>query len=303
MARVVDLTGENVTRKERAARNYGTKTDLASTVVERGATHWDSGSNVSIDGLLNVTGLTTITGTLNVSGTTTLSGATTIAGPTGITGTLTIAGATSVTGSFDVTGPSTFAGTLGIDGATTITGKLDVTGPTTLAGTLDITGDTSVTGLLDITGRTTISNDLELLAGGLFKAGVTKIEPTGKASFGGFIIDPSSNKLIQAPGGWLFTDGLDSLGLASSGSSSLNLNGSYAELNYKGSSVVRAEAGLINLNAPQTSVNGKLVVTGSINSGTAELSQTRLRVGGLPTTTVATANVHVDSNGIFYRVA
>ncbi|ASN38856.1 hypothetical protein CGQ24_07415 [Arthrobacter sp. 7749] len=284
MARQTDLTGENMTRQRRKDRQYGTKTDLSSTTVDRGDTHWMNSSRVSIDGVLDVTGLTTISGTLNVSGTTTLSGSTTIAGPTGITGALTIAG------SMSVTGPSTFTGTLGINGATTIAGKLDVTGPTKLAGTLDITGNTKITGLLDITGKTTIRNDLELLSGGMFKAGVTKIEPTGKATFGSFIIDPASDRLIQAPGGWLFTDGLDSLGLASSGSSSVNLNSSYAELNYKGSSVVRAEAGTINLNAPQTSVNGNLVGT-----GTAKLTALTTGAAGTP------ANIHIDSSGRLWR--
>lgn len=260
MARVTDLTGENISRQRRKDRRYGTKTDMSSTSVDRGDTHWMNESRVSIDGLLDVTGLTTISGALNVSGTTTLSGATTIAGPTGITGALTIAG------------------------------LLDVTGPTTMAGTLDITGDTSITGLLDITGRTTISNDLELLAGGLFKAGVTKIEPTGKATFGAFVIDPASDKLIQAPGGWLVSAGPDSLGLSSSSSSSVQLNSTRAELNYKGESVVRAEPGIINLNAPQISANGNFVGT-----GTARFTALTQGAAGTP------ANVHIDSQGRLWR--
>ncbi|OIH81963.1 hypothetical protein BLJ79_21635 [Arthrobacter sp. UCD-GKA] len=266
MAEKINLRSSKVKEQKRRVADYGTETPLSSTAVERGSTRWLSGSTVVIEGLLDVTGTTTISGALNVSGTTTLSGATTIAGPTGITGALTIAG------------------------------SMDVTGPTTLAGTLDITGDTSITGLLDITGRTTISNDLELLAGGLFKAGETSIEPTGKATFGTFIIDPASNKLIQAPGGWLFSDGIDQMGLSSSSTSSVNLNSSYAELNYLGSSTIRAEAGLINLNAPQISVNGKMVVTGEVT-----LQSATLRFTGLLPETANRPNLHIASNGRIYK--
>ncbi|WP_411732192.1 hypothetical protein [Paeniglutamicibacter sp.] len=272
MARKPNLNSGDFKRFKKRQSALATQTPLSSTAVERGSTRWLDGSTVYIEGLLDVTGTTTISGALNVSGNTTLSGATTIAGPTGITGALTIAG------------------------------QLDVTGPTTLAGTLDITGDTTITGLLDISGRTTISNDLELLAGGLFKAGVTTIEPTGKAAFGTFIIDPSSDRLIQAPGGWLFTSGPDSLGLASSDTSSVNLNGTYAELNYDGSSVVRAEAGVINLNAPQTSVNGKLVVTAGVT--VAEISSARFRVTGLPTLSAGSysANLHMNASGVIFQL-
>lgn len=290
MARVVDLTGENLTRQRRKERNYGTKTDLSSTTVERGNTHWAEGSNVNIDGFLGVagtqrvTGLLDVTGTLNASGSINLSGSTGITGPLNVTGTTTIGGNTSITGELVVTGPTTLDGILDIGGDTTITGLLDVEGNSTISGTLDITG------------RTTIAADLELLTGGKFIAGQTQIEPTGKATFGSFVIDPSSNKLIEAPGGWLFTSGPDSLGLASSLTSSMNLNSEYAELNYPGS-IVRAASGKIDLLSPVVNVQTKLVVGTS-----TELQQNRLRVGSLPNTSIATANVHVDSNGIFYRV-
>lgn len=260
MAEKINLRNPGYKARQRQVQTYGTQTPLSSTAVERGSTRWLNGSMVVIEGLLDVTGV------LNVSGQTTLSGATTIAGPTGITGALTI------------------------QGVTTITGQLDVTGPTKLNGKLDIGGDTTVTGKLDITGKTTIKNDLELLSGGLFKAGSTKIEPNGKATFGTFIIDPASDKLIQAPGGWLVSAGPDSLGLSSSSSSSVQLNSTRAELNYKGESVVRAESGIVNLNAPQISVNGNLVAT-----GTARFSSLTTGAAGTP------ANVHIDSSGRLWR--
>lgn len=266
MARKPNLNSGSFKRFKKNQGALAVQTPLSRTAVERGSTRWLAGSNVQIDGILAVAG------TFNVSGVTTISGVLTIAGPTGITGPLTI------------------------QGVTDITGQLNVTGPTSLDGVTTIGGDTTITGLLDVEGRTTIAADLELVTGGKFIAGQTQIEPTGKATFGSFVIDPSSNKLIEAPGGWLFTSGPDSLGLASSLTSSMNLNSEYAELNYPGS-IVRAASGKIDLLSPVVNVQTKLVVGTS-----TELQQNRLRVGSLPNTSIATANVHVDPNGIFYRV-
>lgn len=195
-----------------------------------------------------------------------------------------------IEGLLDVTGTLNASGQINLSGSTGITGPLNVTGTTTLD------GDTEIGGLLDITGKTTIRNDLELLSGGLFKAGVTKIEPTGKAEFGSFIIDPASNKLIQAPGGWMFSDGVDHLGLSSSETSSVQLASTYAELNYDGASVVRAEAGLIKLNAPRTIVNGELVVTSEVI-----LQSAILRFTGLLPETANKPNLHISSNGRLYK--
>lgn len=291
MAKLNNLNSNKVQQRKRQVRTYGTKTDLASTTTERGSTHWTDGSNVNIDGFLGVAGTMTVSGVLGVTGTFNASGQINLSGSTGITGPLNITGTTT------------------IGGNTNITGELNVTGPTTLDGILDIGGDTTISGTLDIEGNTTVASDFEIISGGLFKSGVTKIEPTGKATFGSFIIDPSSNKLIQAPGGWLFSDGSDSIGLAGSGTSSVNLNSDRAELVYGLSSRVVARTGAIDLNATKVWVNGQLEVTGTaraeslyIGAGT-EVLNNRLRIGALPTTSVATANVHVDSNGIFYRVA
>lgn len=272
MAKKIDLRSPKVREQKRQVATYGTQTPLSSTAVERGSTRWLDGSNVSIEGLLSVSGTATVGGTLSVTGTLNASGAINLSGSTGITGPLNVTGTTT------------------IGGNTNITGELNVTGPTTLD------GDTDIGGLLDITGKTTIRNDLELLAGGLFKAGQTKIEPTGKATFGNVIIDPASIYLIKTPGGWVSGTGGDDITLASSASSSVSLNSARAELDYKGVKVT-ARAGAIDLNAPVVNVQTKLVVGTS-----TELQESRLRVGNLPNTSVAVPNVHVDSNGIFYRV-
>lgn len=313
MARVVDLTGENVTRQRRKERNFGTKTDLPSTSVERGNTHWTDGSNVNIDGFLGVAGTMTVSGVLSVTGTFNASGDINLSGSTSVTGPLDITGATTIGGSLDVTGPTTIDGVLTINGDTSITGLLEVTGDTTLAGTLDIEGNT------------TVAADFEIISGGLFKSGVTKIEPTGKATFGPFIIDPASPKLIQAPGGYLFSNGTDHMGLAGTTTSSVNLSNSGAILDYAGSSTVHAgpaktelkfgtvlvtaRAGAIDLTAPKTWVRGEMEVLNAARvpqlfiGPTSEIRDNRLRIGNLPTISGVTSNVYCDpSNGLFFRI-
>lgn len=240
------------------------------------------------NGALNVTGSATISGVLNVSGQTNLSGQVSVTGPMNITGTTTIGGNTSITGELVVTGPTT------LDGIT------DIGGDTTITGLLDINGDTTITGLLNITGDTTVDGNFEITAGGLFKSGVTTIEPSGKATFGDFVIDPSSNKLIDSPAGWVFTNGPDSIGLASSVTSSLNLESTRAELNFGGGSpsLLRASDGRIDLMATLTAVSG----TQTVGNGMDITG--RVRMFSLATAAASyTANVYIDANGRLWKTA
>ncbi|GAA3305443.1 hypothetical protein [Glutamicibacter nicotianae] len=293
MARVIDLTGENITRQRRKERNYGTKTDLPSTTVERGNTHWAEGSNVHIDGLLGVAGTATVsgtlsvTGTLNASGQINLSGSTAITGPLNVTGTTTIGGNTNITGELNVTGPTTLDGVLDIGGDTTITGKLDVTGPMATKGTLSVEG------------VTTIKNDLNVTAEGRITVGdlvIDQSSPGGNIGFDGAGI---TSGLL----GFRFTATTkDAVVESTSASGKAQLTA--------GGSTVTARANAIDLDAPKVWVNGELEATGIsrfprifIGSGFGtEISPTRLKIGSLPTTTTATANVHCDSNGYFYRI-
>jgi len=280
MAKRFDLTGENITR-ERAQRNtYGNQTPLSSTAVERGETHWMDGSYVRIDGLLDVNGTATVGGTLSV------------------TGTLNASGQINLSGSSAITGPLNVTGTTTIGGNTNITGELNVTGPTTLDGITDIGGDTTITGLLDITGDTTVDGNFEILGGGLFKAGETTIEPSGKAIFGDVVIDPSSPRMIESPAGWLTANGPDSIGLSSSLTSSVNLNSSKAELNFGGTNIVKVTAseGRIDLTAPKTWVSGQLEVASIARFQTALFYFSTT----LPTTANA-PNLYVAADGRVYR--
>ncbi|WP_404291539.1 hypothetical protein [Glutamicibacter arilaitensis] len=304
MARRVDLTGENITRKNRKERNYGTKTDLASTTVERGSTHWTTGSTVYVDGLLAVAGTATVsgvlsvTGTLNASGQINLSGSTSVTGPMEISGTTTITGSTNILGELNVTGPTTLDGILDIGGDTTITGLLAVDGPTTISGTLDIQG------------RTTVKNDLELLTGGVLKAGVTKIEPNGKATFGDVVIDPNSIYMIQAPGGNMVSgSGGDSIALSSSTSSSVALDSTGATLDFLGTSTVKARANGIDLTATKIWVRGELESTQAARfpqifiGSASEITNQRLRISGLPSIQGVQSNVYFNpANGLFFHI-
>ncbi|MGO3763472.1 hypothetical protein [Glutamicibacter arilaitensis] len=271
-----NLNDPNIADIFRRLKRLETNTMLASASVGRGRLRFYDGSVLLIEnGALNVTGTATISGVLDVSG------------------------ITNLKGQVSVTGPMEISGTTNITGNTNIMGELNVTGPTTLDGITDIGGDTTITGLLDITGDTTVSGNFEIVDGGLFKSGVTTIEPTGKATFGDFIIDPSSNKLIQSPAGWLFTSGPDSIGLASSLTSSLNLNATYAELNYPGSNV-RASSERIDLSSKKTWINGELEVSGLTRwknsnyfEGAVRFMHAALFMDAIPTTT-SPANLYLD---------
>ncbi len=181
MAKLNNLTSNKVQERKRQVRTYGTKTDLSSSTIDRGNTHWTTGSRVSIDGLLDVDGTMNVTGTLNGSGDINLSGSTEITGPLDITG------ATTIGGSLNVTGPTTLDGVLDIGGNTTITGTLGIQGDTSITGKLDVTGPTAIKGTLGIEGITTLKNDLNVTAGGKIKAGNLEIEPAngGQINFTG----------------------------------------------------------------------------------------------------------------------
>ncbi|KUM31894.1 hypothetical protein AQ436_01905 [Arthrobacter sp. EpRS66] len=268
-----NLNDPNIADIFRRLKRLETNTMLASASVGRGRLRFYDGSVLLIEnGALNVTGTATIAGTLEVTGTTYLVGTTNISGP------------------------------LNVTGVTSISGQLDVTGPTNLDGVTTINGDTTITGLLDITGDTTVAGNFEITTGGLFKSGETTIEPTGKATFGDFVIDPNSNKLIESPAGWLFTTGPDSIGLASSLTSSVILNATQAELNYGGTLVSRVVAsnGRIDLNAPKTWINGELEVSGLTRwktsnyfEGAVRFMHAALYMDTLPTTT-SPANLYLD---------
>ena len=294
-----DLNEGDLKRRLDKLEAFMRQSKLAAASVGRSGMRIYDGGYLRIEnGGLEVIGTAHISGTLSVTGQANFSGQVGISGPLNVTGTTTIGGNTDITGELNVTGPTTLDGVLDIGGDTTITGQLDVEGDTEISGTLDITGDT------------TVASDFEITSGGLFKSGVTEIAPTGRAEFGDFIIDPSSNRLIQAPGGWLFSNGPDQMGLASSGTSSIDLSGSRVQLSYgadgsllmdgagsvlrHGASNVTVGAGRVDVNTGKTWLNGELEVTSTSRlSGLVYLTS-------LPTTS-AQPNLYIGPSGQVYR--
>ncbi len=293
MTKIDNLAKSNFREIDKRLRDNLHSTPLNKASIGRGGLRVHSGGVITIEnGGLRVTGSAEIIGSLIASGTIEFNG------PVKITGPLDISGLTQIMGDLQVlTGGKITAGsiTLNPDGSANFgTMTIDPTGKIT-SGLFVLNPDGSAK-----------FGDLLIGADGTITTGDTVIDTTGRAEFGTFIIDPSSDRLIQAPGGWLFTSGPDSLGLASSDTSSVNLNGSYAELNYNGSSVVRAEAGIINLNAPQTSVNGNLTVTGLSHLNGNMYSHATANFSGPIVHSAITnnsnaANLHVDANGRYWR--
>ncbi|MDR4533205.1 hypothetical protein [Glutamicibacter sp. PS] len=269
---------------------------MASTTVERGNTHWTAGSNVNIDGLLGidgtgtvtgslaVSGLLSVSGTLNASGQINLSGSTGITGPLNVTGTTTIGGNTSITGELVVTGPTTLDGILDIGGDTTITGLLDVQGDTTVSGKLDVTGPMATKGTLSVEGVTTLKNDLNVVDGGVVKAGQVEIHPEN----GGNIAFAGASITNGGAVGFSFS--------ATTQNAQVESIGGSATLLGSGSSVV-ARAGAIDLNAPKTWVNGQMEVSGRVTV------REQILAPNTPVTSNNTfvPNLYMDSNGRIYK--
>lgn len=294
---IPNMNTGNLKELERRIKRLERANPLSHSSLGRGRMRFYDGSELLIqNGALNVTGSATISGVLNVSGQTNLSGQVSVTGPMNITGTTTIGGNTSITGELVVTGPTTLDGITDIGGDTTITGKLDVTGPTNLDGLLTINGDTTITGLLDITGDTTVDGNFEITAGGLFKSGETKIEPTGKATFGDFVIDPNSAKLIEAPGGYVISNGNNQIGLANQSTASVMLNPDSAVMDFNGTANIRATANRLDLTATNTYISNRLTV------GERLYVSSRVVFSGLTTASGTNVpNVYIDANGFLYR--
>ena len=319
MAKIDNLAKSDLKDIWKAIRDLRHATPLNKASIGRGGLRVHSGGVITIEnGGLRVTGTAEIIGKLIASGTIEFNG------PVKITGPLDISGLTQIMGDLRILSGGKFtAGSIELnpDGSAKFgTMTVDPTGKLT-SGEFELNPDGSakfgsmtidadgkiISGLFELNPDGSAKfGDLIIDADGTITTGDTVIDTTGRAEFGTFVIDPSSDRLIQAPGGWLFTSGPDSLGLSSSVSSSVNLNATYAELNYKGASVVRAEAGLINLNAPQTSVNGKLVVTGQSHlEGNLYSKATSNFTGPIIHSAITNnsnaANLYIDANGRHWR--
>jgi len=294
VARVVDLTGENVTRQRRKERNYGTKTDLASTVVERGSTHWAEGSNVHIDGLLGVAGTATVSGTLRVTGLLDVTG--TFNG----SGTNNLDGTNNLSGDNNLTGPTEISGSLDVTGPTTIDGVLTINGDTSITGLLEVTGDTTISGTLDIDGVTTLNNDLNVTNSGEINVG-TNMTLTPSTD-GGSILFQDGSKVtsvggtVQAKssGSGLVTAGLNSATL-STGNALISVD-DLGDWSLSGSNVTLQTIG------GTADLNGNLDVSGNILNPGFQVVNERVQIMN-PYTGAQQPNVYMSEAGFLYRTS
>lgn len=201
---------------------------LANSAVGRdGLEVYDGGWIRILNGGLEVIGSAIVSGVLNVTGTTNLSGENNLSGTNHLTG------PTDVAGDFEIIAGGQFkAGESVIlpDGSADF-GEFHIAPDGTLtAGQFELRPDGSADFAdlkIDATGKMTSGRfelnpdgsakfgDMTVDKDGLITTGETKIDTTGKAEFGDFIIDPASNFPIQAPGGRMFSSGVNQIGLTS----------------------------------------------------------------------------------------
>lgn len=283
MAKLNNLNSNKFQERKRQVRTYGTKTDLSSTTVERGNTHWTDGSNVNIDGFLGVAGTQRVTGLLDVTGT--FNGS----------GTNNLDGTNNLSGDNNLTGPTTIDGVLTINGDTSITGLLEVTGDTTISGTLDIDGVTTLNNDLNVTnsGEINVGTNMTLTPsadGGsiLFQDGskVTSVGGTVQAkaagaSAGGFTAGLNT-ATISAGQGFITIDNVGNWSLI--GGVDFESNGSKATL------------------TGNLDITGALKVTGRTDlDGSIYLNSTLIQITPSTPTIASPPNLFVSASGRLYR--
>ena len=294
MAKVRSLTDSTVNQNKRQVRTYGTKTDLSSTTVERGNTHWAEGSNVNIDGFLGVAGTATVSGTLRVTGLLDVTG--TFNG----SGTNNLDGTNNLSGDNNLTGPTEISGSLDVTGPTTIDGVLTINGDTSITGLLEVTGNTTISGTLDIDGVTTLNNDLNVTNSGEINVG-TNMTLTPSSDGGSIVFQDGSQVTsvggtVQAKssGSGRVTAGLNSAAI-STGNALISVD-DLGDWSLSGANVTFQTIG------GTADLNGNLDVSGNITHPGIEVIGDKVKIVK-PYTGSAQPNVHMDANGYLYRTS
>ena len=294
MAKLNDLTSNKVQERKRQVRTYGTKTDLASTVVERGSTHWAEGSNVHIDGLLGVAGTATVSGTLRVTGLLDVTG--TFNG----SGTNNLDGTNNLSGDNNLTGPTEISGSLDVTGPTTIDGVLTINGDTSITGLLEVTGDTTISGTLDIDGVTTLNNDLNVTNSGEINVGtnmtLTPSTDGGSVRFqdGSKVTSVGGTVQAKSSGSGLVTAGLNSAAI-STGNALISVD-DLGDWSLSGANVTFQTIG------GTADLNGNLDVSGNIVAPGFEVIGSRVKVT-FPYEGGQQPNVYMSDTGFLYRTS
>lgn len=197
-------------------------------------------------------------------------------------------------GGLDVTGTATISGVLNVSGQTTLSGVTTIAGPT------GITGPLTVQGTMDVTGKTTIGGNFEIVAGGLFKAGESVINPDGSAKFG--LFDIAANGDLKSKGS-LSIEGPTSLksDLTVEAGKKIKLGGLVLENQGAGSAQVQMPGGGVSA----STALGMSIVHSSVNiaANQLEISGNNARLTNLPAKVGASGNVHIDGNGRLWKTA
>ncbi|PJJ44218.1 hypothetical protein ATK23_1446 [Glutamicibacter mysorens] len=198
-------------------------------------------------------------------------------------------------------------GGLEVIGTATVSGVLDVTGTFNASGTNNLSGDNN------LTGPTTVAGDFEIIAGGIFKAGGTTINPDGSAQFGALAIG-ADGKLTAG----LFTlnpDGsaaFGTLGIASDGTLTVR-----NDINVEAGGKIKAgNLEIEPANGGQINFTGGSLSAGSfgalLNNTTAvelqaptiKLNTSNVNINSLPSKPASELTpVGIDSAGRLHRIA
>lgn len=310
-----NLRSQNITKRNRQVKTYGTQTPLSSAAVERGSTRWLDGSRVDIEGILNLIGTGNFSGTLNASGTNNFSGT------NNLTGANHLVGPTDVAGNFEIISGGQFkAGDSLIypDGSAKF-GDLGIASDGTMqAGLFELRPDGSANfGTLEIEadGTLNVNNDINVLNDGKINVGTSMtlnpLNNGGSMDFanGTYIAANGTSLDIEAANSYVHvgSSGIDVLagGLGIGAQLNLEADGEWALAGGGGSLI--AGAGVlgigynarIDLIAPLVSVSNNLE---SLNDTFVrrDLRVTRNTYLATNPPTTAAVNTYIHTNGLVY---
>ena len=198
-------------------------------------------------------------------------------------------------------------------------GALNVTGTATIAGTLDVTGTFNAEGINNLsgenhlTGPTEVAGNFEIIAGGVFKAGETVINPDGSAQFGALAI--GSDGKLTAGLFKLNPDGsaeFGTLGIAADGTLTVR-----NDLNVEAGGKIRAgnleiepaNGGQINFTGGSLSAGGfgallNNLTAVELQAPVVKLNTGNVNINSLPTRPASELTpVGIDSAGRLHRIA
>lgn len=189
-----------------------------------------------------------------------------------------------------------------------IDGIFDVNGTTTLAGTNNFSGDNN------LTGPTTVAGNFEIIAGGIFKAGGTTINPDGSAQFGALAIGADGR--LTAGLFKLNPDGsaeFGTLGIASDGTltvrNDINVEAG-GKIKAGNLEIEPANGGQINFTGGSLSASANFgallnnLTAVELQAPTVKLNTSNVNINSLPSKPASQLTpIGIDSAGRLHRIA